>query len=113
MPPKEISNPLLYIDGEPITGCAEIVLPEIKGGSENEMPDMREYGGNVVCLQKLLKYGGRGGAGKAYKEHSQHIKLNSLYGLEHKKRNGKFVRHCRGIGGIRAWQRTGNEKKGS
>lgn len=33
VPPKEISNPLLYIDGEPITGLVEITLPEIKGGS--------------------------------------------------------------------------------
>lgn len=77
------------------------------------MSDMRESGGIVLCLQKLLKHGGRGEAGKTDKEHSRHIKFDSLYGLEHKKRNGKFVRHCRRIGGIRAWQRTGSEKKGS
>lgn len=86
---------------------------EIKGGSENEVSNMWENGRIVVCLQKLFKCGSGTRAGKEDKRHSKHIKLNSLYGLEHKKRNGKFARHCRRIGGIRAWQRTGNEKRGS
>lgn len=113
MPPKEINNPVLYLDGEPITGIIEITLPEIKGGPENEVSNMWENGRIVVCLQKLFKCRSGTRAGKEDKRHSKHIKLNSLYGLEHKKRNGKSVGHCRRIGGIRAWQKTEKGKRGN
>lgn len=109
---KETNDTVCYPDGKPMTGICGMESSET-GDLENEMSDMWERVGITGRLQKLSGCGSRTGTGREDKKHGQHIKFNSLYGTEHKKRNGKFVRHCRGIGGIRAWRKTGNEKKES